>query len=206
MFGPWTPSNTTGSTRSTADPRRVRFPVSNRSVSAHHSFLTRYALLDNVHPGNWKTLGSTLLVVVGLVGVTVSMTVPTVVCTETVASGETASSSCSADGAAWLGTAVGFVLGIACTLGGGWGVRRTSDDAGAYTGVVSGGVLVLVGLFVGVIFGGWFWNLLTADPWVTEGMPLYSWIVLACLAGTGVAVAGFGARILVGATRSSVGR
>lgn len=86
------------------------------------------------------------------------------------------------------------------------GVRRTSDDAGAYTGVVSGGVLVLVGLFVGASFGSWFWNLLTAEPWVTEGMPLYSWVVLARLAGTGVAVAGFGARIPLDATRSSVGR
>lgn len=118
--------------------------------------------------------------------------------------GGTVSSSCSADRVAWLASAVGFAAGIACTLGGEWGVRRTVDGAGA--GVVSGGVFVLAGLFVGAGFCGWFRTLLAAEPWVTEGMPIYSWGVLLRLAGAGMAVAGFGARTLAGAARSWVGR
>lgn len=64
----------------------------------------------------------------------------------------------------------------------------------------------MVGLFVGAGFGGRFRTLLAAEPWVTEGMSIYSWGVLLRLAGAGVAVAGFGARTLAGAARSWVDR
>lgn len=152
-----------------------------------------------MNSGSWKTLGATGLLVVGLLAVTVSMALPTRVCVVT-AGGETG--SCSTDRVAMLVSTALLPLGIVGILGGGWGLRRASDDAGAYGRVVSGGVLTLVGLLVGFSFGGWVWGLLTADPWVVEGMPLYSWAVLLCLAGAGLVVAGYGGRMLVGAVRS----
>ncbi|SFF87668.1 hypothetical protein SAMN04488063_0622 [Halopelagius inordinatus] len=110
-----------------------------------------------------KTAVATSLILVGVAGVVGSTMVPTTTCTETRVDGEVVRERCQTDeslrNVTLSATGFGLVFAIVGTVA----VGRYSDGTDPVVDVVSGVVLLLVGVFVTYLFGVWLWNLLTAS-------------------------------------------
>lgn len=143
---------------------------------------------------SWKLFGATLLIVIGTVAVVVSLSVPTTICTTTTADSEVVERSCSTNERLSTVLRAALGVGIVAAAAGIGGVWRTSGDAGLLGRIVSGGVLLALGLLVAYVFGGWFWNLVTAES--AGGSPLGLGLLL-LVAVVGVGVAALGGRTLV---------
>lgn len=133
-----------------------------------------------------KTLGSGVLVLVGIIAFVISFTVPTTLCTSTQVNGETVEQRCETNEELRnrLLAAMGF--GLISFVSGIIGVRRSYGSAGRVTNIVVGGLLILIGSYIAYSFGGWFLNLVLGSM---AGTGLIALLVLVIVAGAGGGIA-----------------
>lgn len=148
-----------------------------------------------------KTAVAALLIPIGVVGITVGLLFPGPTCTQVVSDGEVVEENCHTDESLQNLAFLAMGGGLLFTVLGTGAVWKFADGRNQLVDVVSGVVLVGVGIFTTYLFGGWFWNLVTT-PIAGVGASLAGFAVLVGLAAMGLAIAVTGGRALWNVVRT----